>query len=315
MTGTQQPLPQQQLAQNTINLKKEFVSKYQGSNSQGMIQEAIPTSESAEFPIKQKYLTKLHLFASNNPMYHNTYTQKIGKINCTIYQGDINQYWLGSITNSSSHAPFSPTWIISAFIITQQCKKLGYTQLVDVGSGDGRIAYCAKILDMIPHSIEIDSDLINLQKQICNKTQLDINPRCIDITELDVYPIIMATAAATTPTTTPQKLPPPQKTMFVIGGLAQMGGDIIASNIIKKIKTHTTPKTNCTGLLLVGTHSKKYPQTKHEKYDHILNKTTTAGWGKIIEENNLKIINTLTLPTAWTQNESEDSPYIFTVFR
>ena len=35
-------------------------------------------------------------------------------------------------------------------------KKLGYSELVDIGSGDGRIAFCGTILGFTSHSIEID---------------------------------------------------------------------------------------------------------------------------------------------------------------
>ena len=63
-----------------------------------------------------------------------------------MYEGDINKYWLNSIQHGSSKAPFSPTWIMSGYIGSLLAKKLGYLQVIDIGSGDGRIAFCAKIL-------------------------------------------------------------------------------------------------------------------------------------------------------------------------
>ena len=35
-------------------------------------------------------------------------------------------------------------------------KKNGYSEIIDIGSGDGRIAYCSKILGMESYSIELD---------------------------------------------------------------------------------------------------------------------------------------------------------------
>ncbi len=70
--------------------------------------------------------------------------EKINDILCTIYEGDINQYWLNSIKHGSSCQPFYPTWIMSAYIMASIANHLDYKELVDIGSGDGRIAFCGK---------------------------------------------------------------------------------------------------------------------------------------------------------------------------
>ena len=92
--------------------------------------------------------------------------KKLQETSCTVYEGDINEYWLNSIKHGSSCQPFYPTWIMSAYVMTLIAKKLGYAELVDIGSGDGRIAFCGKILGLVSHSIEIDDVLIELQKTI-----------------------------------------------------------------------------------------------------------------------------------------------------
>ena len=56
-------------------------------------------------------------------------------------------------------------------------KELGYQEVIDIGSGDGRIAFCAKILDLESYSIEIDDMLVDLQKLL---TILDFHPYCSD---------------------------------------------------------------------------------------------------------------------------------------
>ena len=130
-------------AKNLVKLKQEFRRTYTGSSH---IQELIPLTESNSFPIHQDALELLHLFATKNPIYYNSYEQKINDIDCMVYEGDINKYWLNSIGHGSSYQPFSPTWILSAYLMTSIAKELHYKQVLDIGSGDGRIAYCAKIL-------------------------------------------------------------------------------------------------------------------------------------------------------------------------
>ena len=97
-------------------------------------------------------------------------------------------------------------------------KSLGYCDLVDIGSGDGRIAFSGKILDMNTHSIEIDEMLVNLQNVIVAQTNQNFDPICYDALEFD-YSKLQLTSPA-----------------FFIGGLPQMGGDLLATSIIEKIK-------------------------------------------------------------------------------
>ena len=82
-----------------------------------------------------------------------------------------------------------------------------------------------------------------------------------------------------------------------------MGGDILASNIIEKISSISNLKQN-TGMVFTGTYAKKYSSVN----------TSEGGWGSIIEKNNLKVIKTISLPTVWSFDQPEDTPYIFTEF-
>jgi len=267
----------EELAKNLINLKKEFAKLYDGKSQ---IQEVIPVLKSEIFPIKQQDLELLHQFATKNPIYYNSYEKTVGETSCIVYEGDINKYWLNSIQHGSSCAPFSPTWIMSAYLCALLAKELGYQEVIDIGSGDGRIAFCAKILDLESYSIEIDDMLVDLQKLL---TILDFHPYCSDAVTFDYSSLNLT------------------QPIFFIGGLAQMGGIALASGVLEKIDSISNLKKN-TGWVFAGTFSQKYqPDPKNE-----------AGWGTLIEKNNLKSIQTLSLPTVWTFHEPEETPYIFT---
>ena len=91
------------LAKNLVELKKEFVRAYDGKSQ---IQEVIPKSKSELFPLEESHLELLHQFANKNPIYYNSFEKQIGSVNCIVYEGDINKYWLNSIQHGSSKAPF-----------------------------------------------------------------------------------------------------------------------------------------------------------------------------------------------------------------
>lgn len=270
------------LAENLVMLKQEFKRNYNGTSH---IQEIIPVSKSDKLPIDEKHLKMLHLFAEKNPIYYNSYEQKISDIQCVVYEGDINEYWLNSIQHSSSRAPFSPTWILSAYLITLLAKTMDYKQAIDVGSGDGRIAYCAKLLGLETYGIEIDNELVDLQKLISTSTTYDFHPNCADATKFDYFTLNLTNPA------------------FFIGGLAKMGGDILANSIIEKINSEPGIKKN-TGMVFAGTFSKKYSSDDMSE----------GGWGLIIKKNNLRVRKTIALPTVWTFDQPDDTPYIFTEF-
>jgi len=203
----------------------------------------------------------------------------VGITPCIVYEGDINKYWLNSIQYGKSHAPFSPTWMMSAYVGVLLAKEIGFSEIIDIGSGDGRIAYCAKVLNLESYSIEIDDMLVELQNQL---TGLDFHPHCSDATVFDYSSLNLSYPA------------------FFIGGLAQMGGIELASGVLEKVKLISNLKN--IGWVFAGTFSQKYSADPKNK----------AGWGTLIEKNNLKSIQSISLPTAWTFHESDDTPYLFT---
>ncbi len=265
------------IAKNLVELKREFVKVYDG-NSQ--IQELVPKSRSESFPIEESHLNLLHQFATKNPIYYNSFEQKIGSVDCIVYEGDINKYWLNSILHSSSKAPFSPTWLMSGYVGALLAKKMGYSEVIDIGSGDGRIAFCAKILDMVSYSIEIDSMLVDLQNHLTSI--LDFNPHCSDAMTFDYASLNFL------------------RPIFFIGGLAQMGGTFLASGVLDKISSISNLKQR-SGWVFAGTLSRKYPPDPKNE----------AGWGTLIENNGLKSIQNVSLPAAWTLHEPDETLYVF----
>ena len=267
----------EKLAKNLVNLKKEFALNYEGTSQ---IQEIIPTSKSESFPIDQDKLNLLHDFTTRNPIYYNSFEKIIDNLPCIVYEGDINKYWLNSIQHNSSHAPFSPTWIMSGYILSLFAKENGYSEIIDIGSGDGRIAYCGKMLGMESYSIELDNLLVDLQKSLTDN--INFNPNCSDAVTFDYSSLNLT------------------KPLFFIGGLAQMGGLELATGVLNKIKSNSNLWNNA-GWSFAGTLSKKYPADSKNK----------AGWGSFIENNPLQFIQNISLPTAWSFHESDETQYVF----
>jgi len=271
------------LVENLVATKQIFAKNYSGN---AHIQEVIPSSISNKFDMDTNALISLHDFALKNPIYFNHFEEKMNGILCTVYEGDINEYWLNSIKHGSSCQPFYPTWIMSAFVMASIAKKLGYLELVDIGSGDGRIAFCGNVIGMKSHSIEIDDVLVDLQKIISTSTDQNFNPLCHDALEFDYSTLNL------------------KKPIFFIGGLAQMGGDVLATSIIDKINSIENLR-NDTAIVFAGTNTKRQLSGNLEN----------GGWSTLIEKHNLKVIDTVSLPTIWTFDQDVETPYIFTEFK
>ena len=270
------------IVKNLILVKRDFAKNYAGN---AHIQEVIPLSVSKQFPLDEEHLELLHNFAQKNPIYFNSYEEEFGGVSCVVYEGDINEYWLNSIKHGSSCQPFYPTWIMSAYVLASIAKQLQYLELIDIGSGDGRIAFCGKLLGLTSHSIEIDDVLVELQKTITFDTNQNFHPTCVDALEFDYSALNL------------------KRPVFFIGGLAQMGGDILATGIIDKINLISNMK-NTTGMVFAGTHTKRQLSGNLEN----------GGWSSLIEKHNLNIIDTVSLPTVWTFDQTIETPYIYTKF-
>ncbi len=264
------------LTEIICNLKYDFRDLYKGNSH---TTEVLPNSPS-KFHIKDEHLLSLYAFLENNPIYSNQIVQKLSDIDCTIFEGDLNNYWIDSLKHDSSYAPFYPTWLLSAFCLSVESQKLGYEQIIDIGSGDGRIAYSGKILGLNSISIEIDENLVDLQEKISDKTGVKFNPICSDATTYDFTKIS------------------DKPSIFIIGGVPEIG-EVLAESVIKNVlKIERLSKS---AFVLTGSHS-------HRKFSR---DTTDFGWGPTIKKLGLSIISTHSLPTYWTMDQKFETPYVF----
>jgi len=265
-------------SENICKLKYEFIKNYAGNSH---TTEVLPNSTSDYLPIKNEHILRLHQFIENNPIYSNKIFHDMLGIPCTIFEGDLNNYWIDSIKHDASYAPFYPTWLLYAFSLAIEAQNLRFEQIIDIGSGDGRIAYCGKFLGLDSISIEIDENLTNLQESISSKTTVQFNPICSDATTFDYEKI--------------SKKP----SIFVIGGVSEIG-EVLAESVISKVLETNQLKKSV--FVLPGSHS-------HRKFSR---NTGNFGWGNTIKKLGLSVISTISLPTYWTMDQKFETPYVFT---
>ena len=266
------------LANAIVMLKTEFVKRH---NDGSHIHEIIPVS-SESLSIVEHELDLLHKFAKSNSIYTGSYEMDILGIACKVYEGDVNNYWLDSIKHDTSYTPFYPIWILSAYALALESKNLGAKQIIDIGSGDGRIAYCAKVTGLESYGIEIDENLVSLENKISSNTGVDFQPMMADATQFDYASLELS------------------KPIFFISGLPEVG-EMLANNVIPRIRAIPNLKKEP---IFVFTGSHVMRKDSRDK--------SMWGWGKIMERYNLEVIKTVTLPTYWTVDQPVDTPFIFT---
>ncbi len=266
------------LAEAIVTLKTEFVKRNESSNHINEIIPSLPESLS----IDEHELEMLHKFAECNSIYSDSYEMEILDIVCRVYHGDMNNFWLDSIKHDTSYTPFYPVWILSAYALALESKNIGAKQLIDIGSGDGRIAYCARIVGLKSYGIEIDENLASLENEILTNTGVDFQPIIADATQFDYASLELS------------------QPIFFIAGLPEVG-EMLANNVISRITSMPNLKTNPI-FVFSGSHIMRKDSRDKSKW----------GWGKVMEHYNLEVIKTVTLPTYWTIEQAIDTPFIFT---
>lgn len=263
--------------ENLIKAKNIYFDKV---SPKSIISEIIPSVYSEKFPISTTTLEKLHQFASSNSIYFKKNLIAIDNTEFMSYEGDVNNFYLNAKKYDTSYQPFYPTWILSSLLL---CEWLRSNQnecgeILDIGSGDGRIPYCGSLLGIRSIGLEIDSSLANLQKFISKKTNVNFEIINADATNYNFSQLEL------------------NDPCFVVSALPEMG-EMFIENIIKKVREN---RIKSFLIILLGSLVKR-------KFS---NDNNNFGWGNIIQSNNLKIIHSIDLPTHWTNNNPFETKYL-----
>jgi hypothetical protein len=265
-----------------VGLKHTYTRDF---SPKGYVSEVVPCQRSARFNIEQAILDKLNLFGKSNPIYLNQTEIIVDGMLCTAYEGDINDYWLSSKKHDTCYQPFYPTWLLSAYALAFYSKRFGFKELVDIGSGDGRIAYCSTLLGLKAFSIEIDDSLSLLQRDISSLTGVSFEILNTDATSFKYDSLDLSCP------------------IYFVSGLPE-SGDILARDVISK-EINSRDEKRRVGFNFMGTHViREYMADK-----------TQWGWGNIIKNFDLEILGCATLPTLWTNDQELDTAYVFAQIR
>jgi hypothetical protein len=173
---------------------------------------------------------------------------------------------------------------LSALVMILVAKNLGFENIIDIGSGDGRLIYCGSILGLNAVGIEIDKNLCDLQNEISISSNVKYkiingDSNSIDYTKFEL-----------------------EKTMIFISALPELG-EMISFSLVNQFKKYKE-KLHKVGITLMGSQTyRRYSQDK-----------SRWGWGQFIDEFGLKIVECVSLPSSWTLDEKKETPYLFALF-
>ena len=269
------------LAQYLVKLKNEYLDEFHSYNH---IREFIPVANHQSL-FDKRILEKLHTFFNYNKIYYKQQGLTLSNIPCISYEGDVNQFWLSSKKYDTSYQPFLPTWGLSALVMILVAKDLGFENIIDIGSGDGRLIFCGSILGLYSIGVEIDKDLCDLQNKISLSSNVKYKVINSDSNSIDYSQFKL------------------ENTIIFISALPD-SGEILSYSILNHLKKYKA-KLHNVGITLMGSHThRRYARDK-----------SMWGWGKFIDDSGLKIVKCISLPSSWTLDEKKETPYLFTLFK
>ncbi len=230
-------------------------------------------------------ISKLDEFASHNPIFQGQKEIDIQNCRCKVFSCEVVEYWLSSKKYDACYQPFYPTWLISSLIICLTAKLLGFSEIIDIGSGDARIPYCGAIIGLRGISVELDANLVDLQRRIICSTGVDFEVINNDACRANFEGMNLS------------------KPMFLISGLPEQG-EVLAEAAIMNLIHHDSSSSKL-GFALMGSHTMKQYSRDHTLY----------GWGHFVAEHKLSMLDCLTLPTMWTNEQSIDTPFVFLLMK
>lgn len=268
------------LAQYLVKLKNEYLDELHSHNN---IREFIPVANSQNF-FDKGLLEKLHTFFKYNKIYSKQQGLTLSNIPCISYEGDVNHFWESSKKYETLYQPFLPTWGLSALIMVLVAKDLGFENIIDIGSGDGRLIFCGSILGLNSIGVEINKDLCDLQNKISASSNVKYKVINSDSNSIDYSQFKL------------------ENTIIFISALPD-SGEILSYGILNHLKKYKARLHNV-GITLIGSHA----------YRHNSRDKSMWGWGKFIDDSGLKILKCISLPTSWTLDEKKETPYLYTLF-
>ena len=267
----------QNILNNFLDSKRQYIQDFKPTN---IISEILPNEFSDFFPIDKQILGKLHQIVSNNPIYFKKTNISIKNFDFTAYEGDVNEFYLSNKKYDTNYQPFYPTWMLSAFLLCLKSKELGFTELIDIGAGDGRIPYCSSLLNLRSIGIELDTNLIELQSELCKKTDIKYEIINDDASTFDFGNLHFSNP------------------IFFVSGLPEMG-EMFVDNLMQ---TTIKNKFESFSIVFLGSTFKRKFASDVNNY----------GWGEMMKKNNLKIIEEISLPTHWTNDNNSETKYLIT---
>ena len=269
------------LAGHLVELKNEYLRELHSHNQ---IREFIPVANHQNL-FDKGHLEKLHSFFKYNAIYYKQQKITLSNIPCISYEGDVNQFWTSSKKYETIYQPFLPIWGLSALVLILVAKDLGFENIIDIGSGDGRLIFCGSILGLNSIGIEIDKDLCDLQNKISNSSNVKYKVINGDSNSIDYSQFKL------------------ENTIIFVSALPD-SGEILSYEMLKHLKKNKS-KLHNVGITLMG--SDDYRQYSGCK--------STWGWGKFIEDSGLKILKSISLPSSWTLDEKKETTYLFSLFK
>ena len=259
-----------------------------GGNSH--LYEAIPAGPAPSAGIDEAGAAALDAFARASPVYARLHGETIRGIRCTVCEGDATGHWLDSLKHDASAAPFYPTWMLSAHALASAALALGARTAVDVGSGDGRIAYCCGAAGMRARSVEIDEGLAAVQRGISERTGIEMGAagRGEDAFGIDYAGLVRGEEGGAA--------------AILVGALPQVG-EILADAVAGAALDGAREGDAGPLLVLAG--------AGEGASGGIGGAGNRWGWGPLLDKFGLGVLGVLELPTRWTIESGGGTPYVF----
>ena len=274
-------------AEGTRRIKDGVAGSYSGTSH---LYEAVPSGACGLVGVDGGAAALLDAFVRSNPVYTAQTAAVVHGVRCNVCEGDATGHWLDSLKHDASAAPFYPTWLLSAHVLARAAAALGARTAVDVGSGDGRIAYCCRIAaGMRVRSIEIDDGLAALQRRISGRTGVDMGApgRGEDAFGADYAGMARGGGG---------------RAAFFVGALPQVG-ELLAGAVAGAALDGAEGRGRQEPLFVLAGAG----ETATGGVGGAANRW---GWGPLLDRYGLGIVGVLELPTRWTVESREGTPYV-----